>query len=325
MRRSTSMLFKAGVFSLAVLGSLSDASAFSLFEGEDGSGISKEGIIAVPLPPLPGTAAPSAKPDAEPKPVQGPQLPRDGGARGASPDPGDEAEGTDQGERPFPPDDQSTGAIVKPAAPADDKRDADADEKSPGADERGTGGRVRPAAAGDDDGPAAIREDGAEEPRLATPLPVEIGHGEANLPAPVRDLRAKLMEIARTGDIEKLRPYIETGADGTVLSFGADIDDPIEFLKSASGDGEGIEILAILLEVLESGYARTEPGSENEIYVWPYFTQVDLSKLTKPQLVELFELVTAGDYRAMLDFGAYNFYRAGITPEGKLQFFVAGD
>jgi hypothetical protein len=27
----------------------------------------------------------------------------------------------------------------------------------------------------------------------------------------------------------------------------------------------------------------------------------------------------------MVAFGAYNFYRVGITPDGKLQFFVAGD
>lgn len=324
MRRSTSTVLQAGVLGLAIFGSLSGASAFSLFEGENGGGISKEGIVAVPLPPLPGTAAPrDNKPAATPKPVQGPQLPRKGGAR--PPDPGDEAEGTDQGERPFPPDDESTGALVKPEPPASQKRDATSDQKSPAANERGTGGRVRPAAARADDRPAAVEGEDAEAPRAATPLPVEIGHGDAELPAPVRDLRAKLMEVARTGDIEKLRPYIETGADGTVLSFGGDIDDPIEFMKSASGDGEGIEILAILLEVLESGYARTEPGSDNEIFVWPYFTQVDLSKLKKPQLVELFELVTAGDYRAMLDFGAYNFYRAGITPDGELQFFVAGD
>ena len=97
------------------------------------------------------------------------------------------------------------------------------------------------------------------------------------------------------------------------------------FLKSASGDGEGIEILAILIDVLNAGYARVEAGSDDEIYVWPYFTQVDLSRLTKPQLVELFRIVTAGDYQSMIDFGAYNFYRIGITPDGKLQFFVAGD
>ena len=50
-----------------------------------------------------------------------------------------------------------------------------------------------------------------------------------------------------------------------------------------------------------------------------------MDKLSPPQKVELFKLVTAGDYEDMQAFGAYIFYRAGITPEGRWIFFVAGD
>jgi len=157
------------------------------------------------------------------------------------------------------------------------------------------------------------------------PLAAEFGHGDVELPAPVKATRLKLIEVARTGDIERLRPLIETGDDGTVLSFGDAPTDPIAFLKQNSGDGEGVETLAIILDLLSSGYARIERNTPDEIYVWPYFTQVDVAKLTKPQLVELLQIVTAGDYQSMVDFGAYNFYRLGITPDGKLQFFVAGD
>jgi hypothetical protein len=35
--------------------------------------------------------------------------------------------------------------------------------------------------------------------------------------------------------------------------------------------------------------------------------------------------VTAYDFREMQKFGSYNFFRAGISPDGRLQFFVAGD
>ena len=45
------------------------------------------------------------------------------------------------------------------------------------------------------------------------------------------------------GEVEKLRPYLETGDEPTTLSFGGPLDDPIDFLKSASGDGQGVEIL----------------------------------------------------------------------------------
>jgi hypothetical protein len=162
-------------------------------------------------------------------------------------------------------------------------------------------------------------------PEVPAGPPPDVVYGDDGLPGPVKDLRAKLMEIAKTGEVDGLRPYIEPGEDGTVLSFGGTEGDPIEFLKTASGDGEGVEVLAILLEVLQSGHVRNEPGTENEIYVWPYFASVAIDKLTKQQKVELFELVTAGDYQEMAAFGAYNFYRVGITPDGKLQFFVAGD
>ncbi|RFC66211.1 hypothetical protein DYI37_01735 [Fulvimarina endophytica] len=133
------------------------------------------------------------------------------------------------------------------------------------------------------------------------------------------------MEVARTGIIEKLRPFLQTGENETILSFGGSVTNPIEHLKGLSGDPDGIEILAILLEVLEAGHIVVEPDSEDTIYVWPYFAQTRLDTLTPSQKVELFELVTAGDYEFMADFGAYNFYRLGITPDGELAYFVTGD
>ena len=53
---------------------------------------------------------------------------------------------------------------------------------------------------------------------------------------------------------EKLAPYIERGDHGTVLSFGQGGEDPIAFLKSASGDGEGIEIrhFDIIYDLIET-------------------------------------------------------------------------
>ncbi|HEX2020873.1 MAG TPA: hypothetical protein VGO17_18230 [Aurantimonas sp.] len=287
LRRSN--LFPTAAIILAILAPATPAASFSQIDPGEGRSGSREGIIAVPLPPLP--PPPGARPAAAPLPDPSPSTP--------------EHEGTDAGEVPLPPEDE---------APAD-SRPLPSDDERPG--RRPTEG-----------GPPAPDAAPAEEPAGASraePLEAEIAYGEESLPRPVRDLRARLMEIARSGEIERLRPYIEKGEDGTVLSFGPAVEDPIAFLRSNSGDGEGIETLAIMLEILEAGHAHTEPGTPNEIYVWPYFTQVDLGALTRPQRVELFELVTAGDYESMQDFGGYNFYRIGISPEGRLAFFVAGD
>ena len=154
---------------------------------------------------------------------------------------------------------------------------------------------------------------------------VEISRDLSILPEPVRRMRELIIEAARSGDAEKLRPLIGSGAETTRLSLGDIEGDPVEYLRSLSGDSEGHEILAILIEVLEAGYVRFDAGTDKELYVWPYFFAVPLEGLSPQERVELFTLVTAGDYEDMLSFGAYIFFRVGITPEGQWLFFVAGD
>lgn len=156
------------------------------------------------------------------------------------------------------------------------------------------------------------------------PLP-EIVYNLDRLPEPVRRMHDLIVEAAKSGEIEKLRPLIGLGNDMTQLSFGDIEGDPIEFLKGLSGDPEGQEILAIMEEVLNAGFVHLEAGTPNEIYVWPYFFGIPLDKLDPRQKVELFKIVTAGDLEDMKQFGTYIFYRVGITPEGHWAFFVAGE
>lgn len=156
------------------------------------------------------------------------------------------------------------------------------------------------------------------------PLP-EVVYNLDRLPEPVRRMRDRIVEAAKSGDLEKLRPLLGLGNDRTLLTLGEGDGDPVAILKGNSGDGEGQEILAILEEVLDAGFVHLEPGTPEEIYVWPYFFGLPLDKLSASQRVELFKIVTAGDFEDMRQFGAYIFYRAGITPEGRWAFFVAGE
>jgi hypothetical protein len=153
----------------------------------------------------------------------------------------------------------------------------------------------------------------------------EIIYDLSRLPQPTRRMRELILEATKSGEIEKLRPLLGMGDDATMLSFGGVEGDLIAHLKELSGDGEGHEILAILEEVLEAGFVHLDAGTPEELYVWPYFFAVQIEKLTSPQRVELFRIVTAGDYEDMKNYGAYIFYRVGITPEGRWTFFVAGD
>lgn len=155
------------------------------------------------------------------------------------------------------------------------------------------------------------------------PLP-PILRSESELPEAVRATRAALMEAARSGDLERLRALMEAQPQPPSVSFG-DPGDPIEYLKALSGDAEGREILAILLEVMESGFAHVGAGTPEELYVWPYFAHYPLEALSPEQIVELFTLLTAADLEDMKAYGGYTFFRVGIAPDGRWLFFVAGD
>jgi hypothetical protein len=155
------------------------------------------------------------------------------------------------------------------------------------------------------------------------PLPT-ILRSESDMPDPVRETRRKLIEAAKSGDIEKLRTLMPAQAEPPSVSFG-DPGDPIEYLKALAADSEGREILAILLEVLEAGFVHAGLGTDEELYVWPYFAQYPIDALTPEQLVELFTLLTAADYEDMKSYGSYTFFRVGIAPDGRWLFFLAGD
>uniref|UniRef100_UPI0035A96D3A hypothetical protein n=1 Tax=Mesorhizobium sp. LHD-90 TaxID=3071414 RepID=UPI0035A96D3A len=165
---------------------------------------------------------------------------------------------------------------------------------------------------------------GQARPDPDEPAP-EVLYDVSQLPPDVQKLRNQMLEVAKSGDIEKLRPLLGMGDDMTQLSLIAVEGDPIDYLKSLAGDEDGQEILAILEEVLSAGYVHLDAGKPEELYVWPYFFAVPLDKLTGPQRVELFKIVTAGDYEEMKNFGSYIFYRVGITPQGRWAFFVAGE
>ncbi len=176
-----------------------------------------------------------------------------------------------------------------------------------------------PETAPPDTGPETTGK--GSDDQSSTPM---VHYGEDGLPDAVLRTRTEILNAAKTGIIENLRPVLESNEMPPTLSFSG-IDDPIEYLKTVSGDAEGREMLAILTEILEAGWVHVEKGTAQEMYIWPYFAQYPLHKLSPRQFVELFKIVTAGDYEDMQTYGAYIFYRVGIGPDGTWHYFVAGD
>ncbi|MBA8838287.1 hypothetical protein FHW03_001587 [Ochrobactrum sp. RH2CCR150] len=169
-----------------------------------------------------------------------------------------------------------------------------------------------------------------QNPSTVTPAPAakpmpEVLRDFDKLPQPVRQMREKMLAAAQSGDIEQLRPLLGEADNSTQLSLEDHEEDVIEFLKSLAGDVEGREILAIIADLLGTGYVHMHAGTDDEVYVWPYFYAMPLDRLTPSQTVELFQIVTASDFEDMKKAGGYIFYSIGIAPDGSWRFFTAGE
>jgi len=157
----------------------------------------------------------------------------------------------------------------------------------------------------------------------ATPLP-EVITDLSRLPEPVARMRQRILDAARSGILANLVNVMRSNETMPVFSLDGETD-PIAYWRANYPDSDGVEVLSILLDILEAPYVHVDVGTPQEAYVWPYFARMPMDALTPAQRVDLFRIITGADYKDMRDFGAYNFYRLGIGPDGTWHYFVAGD
>ena len=180
-----------------------------------------------------------------------------------------------------------------------------------------------------EDGAAPADDAGSNEPAPGKPAPgtppLAVLRDVSDLPSPVRKMRERLVEAAASGDLERLRELMGSGSGQTLVTTGEQPADPVTAIREMSGDQDGYEILASMLNILTTGFVRLNPGTPDEVYVWPYFVGRPLADLKAPEKVELLRIVTSGDFSDMQEFDGYNFYRIGIAPSGQWKFFLSGD
>ena len=175
----------------------------------------------------------------------------------------------------------------------------------------------------DADGPAATGSIPSEpQPAAGTGAP-EIITDLARLPPPVARMRERILAAARSGELHRLVSVMQSSASLPVFSANRGLD-PISYWKANYPDSDGVEILATLIDILDTGFVRVDAGTPQEMYVWPYFARLPLKTLTASQKVDLFKIVTGSDYKDMLAGDAYNFFRVGIARDGSWRFFVSG-
>lgn len=140
------------------------------------------------------------------------------------------------------------------------------------------------------------------------------------LPDPVKRMLQQIGGAAESGEIENMRPVLESNELKPVVTAEY-VEDPIAYWKKQSADGSGRDILAAMLDVLTSGFVRAGQGEE-EMYVWPYFAEIDLAKLTPAQEVELYRIVPPSLAVPMKRSGKYSYYKLGISPSGVWHYFL---
>jgi hypothetical protein len=168
------------------------------------------------------------------------------------------------------------------------------------------------------------KSDSAKKQQIPPP---RIHYGTDGLPGPVREVREAMLTAVQSGQIEELRHAYETNDIKPDLGEAA-AGDPIAHWKRISGDGEGREILAALSLVLEAGYVVLPLGKDlenNRLYIWPYFAEVPLDKLSPAQEVELLRLVPPAAVKEMKSKARYSYWRIAIGADGSWHSFRRGE
>ncbi len=148
----------------------------------------------------------------------------------------------------------------------------------------------------------------------------QLSHDVSKLPPEVQRMRQAILQAATSGDIEELRGPIEMNEIHPV--FGKSyIADPIAYLKSVSADGNGRDMLAVLYNLLTTGYAIVNPGTNEEMFVWPYHAAIPLGGLSPGQEVEIYRFLSPARFKEMAAEGRYGFYSVGIGRDGVWHYF----
>ena len=132
------------------------------------------------------------------------------------------------------------------------------------------------------------------------------------LPPAVLEKRDDILAAAEERDYDAVAALADP--DEFNYSFGGDTDGPAEFWRQRAAEGE--DPLAALERILRLPYTLNAG-----IYVWPFAYDKTEDELTDYERSLLGDLLPGG----RIGDSGYLGWRAGIRPDGRWVFFVAGD
>lgn len=147
----------------------------------------------------------------------------------------------------------------------------------------------------------------------------------AELPEPVRAARDAMLAAARAADLDGLQAIIDKQGEPIQLGFGG-AETAAEFATGNSATGDGLDVLADLVDILEAPYAEVADGEGGSFYIWPYLAGLDdLTRLTDADKVVAYQLIAPEALADFVDFGGWLGFRTIIDDGGTWQAWVAGD
>ena len=170
--------------------------------------------------------------------------------------------------------------------------------------------------------PAGCAEDSATETRTVTVretvMRPSLVAPQPGLPRAVAAKRQAIALAAQTEDYEALATLVDQNE--FEYTFGGPVaGGPAAYWRQLE-ETTNERPLRILHAILQMPFT-TERG----VYVWPFAFNKDLKKLTEAERAILRTIMTPRELRQMEQFGGYIGWRAGIRPDGRWIFFVAGD
>ena len=140
---------------------------------------------------------------------------------------------------------------------------------------------------------------------------------DPTLPPKVAATRARLLAAAEAHDWAALRRVI--GGRPLRYTFGEDVPGgPVSYWRRLERQGgRPIEALAAILKLPYT--------VSHGLYVWPFAYTTPPAELTPYEVLLLSSFATATDIAAWKQLGGYVGFRAGIDPNGRWLFYVAGD
>lgn len=147
--------------------------------------------------------------------------------------------------------------------------------------------------------------------RQAAPAP------QPGLPRPVAEKRVAIARAAEANDYDALAELVDP--DEFEYTFGGPVaGGPAAYWRQLTDTNE--RPLQTLYEILQLPYTNTRG-----VYVWPFAFNKDLKSLTEAERALLLTIMSPRELRQMQQFGGYIGWRAGIRPDGRWIFFIAGD